>query len=81
LNPNSNKATYKEYFGCFGLCSVWWFVFFDFFTPFTLGGRNYFNSIPFLMIFNALDMSIGGIQGWTPKIMEPFPWIRLGLSA
>jgi hypothetical protein len=33
-----------------------------FFTPSTLGGHNFLNSIPFLTILNALDPSIGTIQ-------------------
>jgi len=30
--------------------------------PYILKAHNVFNSIPFLMIFNALKMSIGGVQ-------------------
>jgi len=36
--------------------------FFEFLTPSILGGRNFLNFIMFLMIFNALDVSIGGVQ-------------------
>jgi len=30
-------------------------LFLELLTPFTLGGYNFFNFIPFLMIFNALE--------------------------
>jgi hypothetical protein len=36
--------------------------FFEFLTLFTLGGHNFFNSIPFLMIFNVTNAPIGGVQ-------------------
>jgi hypothetical protein len=36
--------------------------FFEFLIPSTLGGHNFFNSTPFLTIFNALDVPIGGVQ-------------------
>ncbi len=36
--------------------------FFEFLTPFNLGGYNFFNSIPFSMIFNVSDTPIGGLQ-------------------
>ncbi len=35
--------------------------FFEFLTPSTLGGCDFFNSIPFLTIFNVLA-PIGGVQ-------------------
>jgi hypothetical protein len=43
------------------------FVTFDgflkkFLTPSILGGHNFLNSIPFLMIFSAPNVSIGGVQ-------------------
>jgi hypothetical protein len=31
-------------------------------TPFSLGGCNFFNSIPFLTIFNALNAPIKGFK-------------------
>ncbi len=34
-------------------------MFFEFLTPSTLKGHNFFNSIPFLTIFSALDAPIG----------------------
>jgi hypothetical protein len=39
LNSNSNKATYKEFFGCseIGLCNVWWFVFISSWPPLLWG--------------------------------------------
>ncbi len=36
--------------------------FFEFLTPSILKGYNFFNSIPFLTIFGALDALIGGFQ-------------------
>jgi hypothetical protein len=49
LNFNSNRTTYKELFGCLktSLYSVQWFFFFEFLTPFTLGGHNF-------LIFNPI---------------------------
>jgi hypothetical protein len=36
--------------------------FFEFLTPYTWKGRNFFNSIIFLMIFSALNAPIGKVQ-------------------
>ncbi len=36
--------------------------FFEFLTPSTLRGHNFFNSISFLTFFSALNMPIGGLQ-------------------
>jgi hypothetical protein len=36
--------------------------FFEFLTPSTLGGHNYLNFIPFLMIFSASYVPIKGVQ-------------------
>jgi hypothetical protein len=43
--------------------------------PLYLGGRNFFNSIPFLTIFNAPHALIGGVQvffghhkQWSPPL-------------
>jgi hypothetical protein len=62
-NFNSNRTTYKE---CFG---VWEhaFVMFDglFFwiiDPSTLEGHNFLNFIPFLTVFIAPYVQIGGVQ-------------------
>jgi hypothetical protein len=64
LNSNSKRVTYKEHFGCLrtNLCSVQWFVFFEFLTPFTLGGHNFLISNPFLTILTVLDAPRGGLQ-------------------
>jgi hypothetical protein len=35
---------------------------FEFLTPFILKGHNFLNSIPFLMIFSAPNVPIGGVQ-------------------
>ncbi len=37
-------------------------LFFEFLTPSILRGHNFFNSIPFFTIFNALDAPIEGVQ-------------------
>jgi hypothetical protein len=37
-------------------------LFFEFLTLFTLGGHNFFNFIPFLMIFGALNAPIGKVK-------------------
>jgi hypothetical protein len=42
-------------------CSIQWF-FFGVFDPSILGGCNFLNPNPFLMIFSALDAPIGGVQ-------------------
>jgi hypothetical protein len=51
------------FFGCLGtgLHSIQWFLK-KFLTCFALGGHNFLNSIPFLMIFNVLNAPIGGVQ-------------------
>jgi len=36
--------------------------FFEFLTPFTLGGCNFLTSIPFSTIFNVPNAPIGGVQ-------------------
>ncbi len=59
MNFNSNRTTYKEFCWCLGIgfCNIWWLVF-ELLTPFTLGGHNFLNSIPFLTIFNAPNVTI-----------------------
>jgi len=54
LKSNSN-ITYKEFFGCLriGLCSVQWFVFLSFLTPFILGDCNFLISNPFVNVLNV----------------------------
>jgi hypothetical protein len=58
-------------------------LFFKFLTLFTLGGHNVFNFIPFLMIFNATNAPIGGVQIFFGhhKKWKPSFWIQLALSA
>jgi hypothetical protein len=43
LNSNSNKATPNEFFGCVGidLCSVQWFVFYEFLIPLLWGAITF----------------------------------------
>jgi hypothetical protein len=61
LNSNNIRTTYKEFCGCLGtnLCSIWWFVFYEFLTPFILRGHNL---LLFWTIFSALDEPIKGLQ-------------------
>jgi len=63
LKFNSNRATYKEFFGCLGIghYSVRRFVFLVF-DPSTLGSHNFLNSISSLTIFNVPGASIKGVQ-------------------
>jgi hypothetical protein len=57
------KKSYKEFSVCLGinLCNIWWFVFWVF-DPSISRGHNFFNSIPFLTIFTALNTPIGRVQ-------------------
>ncbi len=41
------------------LCSVMWFVLFEFLTPSTLGGLNFLISNPFMTILSASDVPRG----------------------
>ncbi len=61
LNSNSNR---QGIFWAIGnpSCSVWWFVFFEFLTPSTLGGCNFLKSIPFWTMFSLPDAPIRGVQ-------------------
>jgi len=76
LNFNNKKTTYKEFCGCLGIefYNIWWFVF-GVLDPFILKSHNFFTSIPFFMIFGALDVPIGGVQvlfrrqkQWSPPL-------------
>jgi hypothetical protein len=64
LNSYSKRVTYKELFGRWwiNLCSVWWFVFFEFLIPFILGGHNFLISNPFSTIVSVSDVSRWGVQ-------------------
>jgi hypothetical protein len=64
LNFNSHKITYKEFFGCLGTGFVTFgdLFFFEFLTPFILGGCNFLNPNPFLMIFSASKTPIRRVQ-------------------
>jgi hypothetical protein len=77
LNSNNNKATYKELFGVWELAFVAFngLFFFEFLTPYTLKGHNFLNSIPFFMIFSALNAPTRKVQvlfrhekKWTPPL-------------
>ncbi len=81
LNSNSNRATYKEFFEWSSFLVFGDLFFFEFLTPSTLGGCNFLNSNPFLMISNAPDASIGGVQvlfglqkQWSPPLGSGLPW-------
>ncbi len=70
LNSNSNM------FCVFGnwLCSVLWFVFFEFLTPYTLGGCNFLISNPSLMNFSASSASKKVFKFcWDTKNNKAFP--------
>jgi hypothetical protein len=82
FNFNSNRATYNNFLGCSGIDfdNVQWFVFFQFLTPFTLGGHNFVISNLFLTIVSVLDVPRGAKRRdlnfvWTPEATEPSPWI------
>ncbi len=56
-------------------------LFFGVLDPFTLGGCNFFNSNPFLMILNASDAQIRRVQvlfglqkQWSPPLRSGLPW-------
>jgi len=77
-NFNSNRTTYKEFFGCLrtSLFSIWWFVFLSFWPPLLLGAIT-FSILLFLVcqIRNRRGLSFF----WTLKTMEPslgssLPW-------
>jgi hypothetical protein len=57
LNSNSNRGTYKEFFGCLGVefCCVWWFVFWVL-DPLYFWGSNLLISNSFLTIVSVLDV-------------------------
>jgi hypothetical protein len=53
-HTSNNKTTYKDFLGVQELAFITFNgFFFEFLTPYTLGGHNFFHSIPFLTIFNA----------------------------
>jgi hypothetical protein len=60
----TKQHTYKEILRCSGtsLCSVQWFVFFQFLAPFTLGGHNFLISNPFLIIITMSDVPREEVQ-------------------
>jgi len=63
LSFNNNKTTYKDFFNFLELAFLMFDgFFFELLTPFTLGGHNFLNFIMFLIIFNALEVSIKGIK-------------------
>ncbi len=55
---NNNKAHKRNFVGVWDVTIGG--LFFELY-PYILKGHNVFNSIPFLMIFNALEASIGGV--------------------
>jgi hypothetical protein len=62
---------------------LFFFFFFEFLTPSTLGCCNFLNSNRFLIIFNAPHAPMEGVQVLlgTPKIIKPSPWIQPALRA
>ncbi len=71
----------ETFVGCsgIGLCSFWW-CFLKFLTHSTLGGCNYFNSIPFLTIFNVPNAPIKGVQIFFGHQKQQSPPLGSGLS-
>ncbi len=62
LNSNNNRETCKEVFERkeTNLCNVWWFVFFEFLTPFTtLEDQNFLISNLFSTIVSVSDAPTG----------------------
>jgi hypothetical protein len=59
-----NKATYKFFFECLRISigSVWWFVFLEFLTPFTLGDHNFLIFNLFSTIVNESNALRRGVQ-------------------
>jgi hypothetical protein len=82
LNFNNNRTTYKDFFRCLAFVAFDG-SFFEFLTPYTLGGHNSLNYIMFLPIFNAREVAIGRVEVFfgTPETMKPSLWIWLALSA
>jgi len=60
----------RKFFWCLGigLCSMWWFVFLSSWPPLLWGAITFSIILCFWWFF------------WTPKIMEPSPWIWPTLS-
>ncbi|CAK9257327.1 unnamed protein product, partial [Sphagnum jensenii] len=58
------KQHIRNFFGGLGtiLCGDCQFVFWEFLTPFILGGCNFFISNPFSMIVSVLDVPREGVQ-------------------
>jgi hypothetical protein len=51
-------------------------LFFEFLSPFTVGGHNFFISNPFLMIFSVLDAPRGGFQVFLDtRNNKTFSWL------
>ncbi len=84
LNSNSNRARYKDLFGCLGtgFVNVQWFVFLSSGPPLLWAGCKFLISNPFLTIVSVSDASREGVQVLleNKKTMEPWPWIWPALS-
>ncbi len=75
-NSNSNKATYKEFFGYFEInfCTIWWFSFFEFLTRLLWGAITF----SILFCFSWFECAKytnrrGSNFVWTPKTPS-MPW-------
>jgi hypothetical protein len=78
------KQHTKKFFGVWELAFITFCAFFfEFLTPFILGGWNFFNSIPFFMIFCGSECANrkGSSFVWTLETTEPSPWIWPTLNA
>jgi hypothetical protein len=82
FNPNSKRATYKEFFGWSGLGFVRFDgLFFVFLKPSTLQGHKIFNFNLLSTIFSVSDAPIGGVQvlfghqkQQSPPLGSGVPW-------
>jgi len=62
-----------------GFANVWWFVFFEFLTLFTLGGYNILIFNLFLTIVSVLDAPRGEVQVLFGHLKQQSPPLGSGL--
>jgi hypothetical protein len=71
-----------DYFKCLGNgLLAFGALFLEFFTPSTVGGHNFLNSISFLTIFNALEPPIRGVQVLFKHHKQCSPPLGFGLPS
>ncbi len=83
LNSNSNRATYKECFGCLrtDLCTVWWFVFMSSWPPLLWGAITLSFLIHFLQLLvcqmrqeEGVQVLFGHQKRRSPPLGSGLPW-------